>query len=348
MTTAPRLVAARSDKAALPVPAGGFDPDLYHAMDERDGQLVRDEVLHGRRSKAFVYQFRIQGTEVSGVSVVGARHLAHFYKGLKHRIVASAEKRGSLFKFVSYPAEGTPMSVSCASVPELSDEPDHITVVVEVTDLKTGNTVQAERTENRWETRSKDGSQYERPNYATIAQSKAYRNAVLALLPQDVIEEFEQLCIRQGRAQDITEDTLEGKRRRCLQFATRNGLRVDRRALQQLGWEQLAGLSDAVKDGKAAFSRSLEALGLMEGAQPAEDGDDDGNGNGNDKPNGKSRRREGGDAQPQDEQEAVEHQPEQALNTVPEDRQAESQPAGDEQGEATPGQKKRADLFRKA
>ena len=54
---------------------GGFDPDAWHVMQERDNALIRDELMHGAASKAFVYSFDIKGKNVTGISVVGAREL---------------------------------------------------------------------------------------------------------------------------------------------------------------------------------------------------------------------------------------------------------------------------------
>src|SRR4051812_34086522 len=89
----------------------GFDADAFHVMEQRDNALIQDEVLHGSMSRKFVYSFpiRSQGgtsTTVSGISVIGARQLAFHYRGLKHRIVASQEKTGTVFKFTSYPQPG--------------------------------------------------------------------------------------------------------------------------------------------------------------------------------------------------------------------------------------------------
>ena len=39
-------------------------------MQERDNALIRDELLHGAASDAFVYSFDIKGKNVTGVSVV--------------------------------------------------------------------------------------------------------------------------------------------------------------------------------------------------------------------------------------------------------------------------------------
>ena len=122
--------------------AGGFDIDAYHVMDRRDDELVAEELLHGAMSSAFVYNFEIAGTHVIGISVVGARHLAAHYRGLRHRIVASTEKVGALFTFKLYPAREMPMLVSRNVVNELAQEPDFYSVVVEIEDIKSGNTLQ--------------------------------------------------------------------------------------------------------------------------------------------------------------------------------------------------------------
>ena len=80
-------------QSLLARPMGGFDPDAWHVMQERDNDLIRSELMHGTANKAFVYSFDIKGTKVNGISVVGARELASQYKGIKSRIVATIEKR---------------------------------------------------------------------------------------------------------------------------------------------------------------------------------------------------------------------------------------------------------------
>src|SRR5262245_28913046 len=112
MLQRPALVAPRAVEQLEAVRAmtGGFDVDAWHVMDQRDDELVADEILNGAGSHAFVYDFEIQGTQVFGISVVGARHLAAHYRGLKHRLVASQHKIGELFTFTSYPGENLPMS----------------------------------------------------------------------------------------------------------------------------------------------------------------------------------------------------------------------------------------------
>src|SRR4249920_4993 len=104
----------------LAVRPQGFDVDAFHAMNARDNELIAERILEGSKARAFVYKFKISGSEVAGISVVGAQHLANHYGGIQHRIVASMEKRGSVFTFTSYPAPGLPMAVSVSVVPELA------------------------------------------------------------------------------------------------------------------------------------------------------------------------------------------------------------------------------------
>lgn len=260
----PQLVAPRQVATldAVRTATGGFDIDAFHAMDRRDDQLVADEILHGAGSSTFVYQFQIQGKEVANVSVVGARHLAAHYKGLQHRIVASIEKIGPLFTVVAYPGEHTQMSVNASVVPELADEADFYAVIVEMSDVKTGNRIQMERREARVEYR-RDGSPYERPNYAMIAQSKAYRNAVLALVPQDVVIQWREAMLRLKKGETITASVLDEKRSNVLRFAAQRSIALDRRAVEALTLDQIAGLGDAAREGALpAFVHAAQALGL--------------------------------------------------------------------------------------
>lgn len=260
----PQLVAPRQVATldAVRNATGGFDIDAWHAMDRRDDQLVADEILHGAGSSTFVYQFQIQGKDVANVSVIGARHLAAHYKGLQHRIVASIEKIGPLFTVVAYPGEHTQMSVNASVVPELADEADFYAVIVEMSDVKTGNRIQMERREARVEYR-RDGSPYERPNYAMIAQSKAYRNAVLALVPQDVVIQWREAMLRLKKGETITASVLDEKRSNVLRFAAQRSIALDRRAVEALTLDQIAGLGDAAREGALpAFVHAAQALGL--------------------------------------------------------------------------------------
>jgi hypothetical protein len=260
----PQLISPRAAQTleAVRNVTGGFDVDAWHVMDERDNQLVADEILHGTGSSTFVYDFEIAGKRVSGVSVVGARHLAAHYRGLKHRLVASMQKTGELFVFQSFPAENMPMSVSASVVHELGAEPDFYSAIVEIADIKTGNSIQIERREQRFESR-RDGSQYERPNYQTIAQSKAYRNAVLSLVPQDVVIRWKEEMLKLRKSDSITASVLDEKRSGVLRFAAQHGLSLDRRAITQLTIDQIGGLGDAAREGQLpAFANSARALGL--------------------------------------------------------------------------------------
>ena len=196
----PQLVSPRAVQTleAVRTISGGFDVDAWHVIEERDDALIEDEILGGRGSSKFVYNFEIMpGTVVTGISVIGASHLANHYGGLQHRIVASMQKVGSLFTFTAYPAEGIPMDVNTKIILELEDEDDFFAAVCEMKDIKTGNSIQIERREKRFEHRRRGGD-YERPHYATIAQRKAYRNAVLSLVPQDIVIRWK---IDSGRCQ---------------------------------------------------------------------------------------------------------------------------------------------------
>ena len=278
-TARPPLVAPRqlqTIEAVRAVAAGGaFDPDVWHVMDERDNALIADEILHGPGSSKFVYQFDIAGQRdpVSGISVIGARHLAAHYKGLKHRLVAAMQKTGSLFVFTSYPSADQPMAVTASSVPELADEEDFYSAVVEMTDIKTGNSIQMERREPRYGERQ-GGGHFERPHYATIAQSKAYRNAVLALIPQDIAIRWKLDMLRLKKEEVITESVIDQKRANVLQFAAQRAIALDRQAIDHLTLDQIAGLGDAAREGRLpAFVEAARALGLevaQESTAPAE------------------------------------------------------------------------------
>lgn len=249
---------------------GTFDIDAFHVMDRRDNALIEDELLHGAVSRRFVYRFKIQDTEVTGISVIGARHLAAQYGGLKHRIVASVSKNGTMFTFMSYPQPGMPMSVSCSTVPELGDEPDFYSAIVEVQDIKTGNSVQMESQESRFAAR-RDGSLYERPHFAKIAQAKAYRNAILSLIPQDAQLQWKARALELGENVVLTQDVLQEKRDGVLRYAAQHGIPIARPALAAIGFDQISGLADSARAGSLpAFRASLASLGLTASQDTAE------------------------------------------------------------------------------
>ena len=242
-------------------------------MEERDDALIADEILNGPGSSKFVYNFEIMpGTVVTGISVIGASHLANHYGGLQHRIVASMQKVGSLFTFTAYPAEGIPMDVNTKIILELEDEDDFFAAVCEMKDIKTGNSIQIERREKRFEHRRRGGD-YERPHYATIAQRKAYRNAVLSLVPQDIVIRWKDQQIKLGKDVLITESVLDEKRGNVMRFAAQRAIALDRRAIEHLTLQQIGGLGDAAREGKLpAFVEAARALGLEieQGTETAE------------------------------------------------------------------------------
>lgn len=264
----PQLVSPRSSRLETVRAISGehFDVDAWHVMEERDNALIADEVLHGAGSSTFVYSFEIAGKTVAGVSVIGARFLAFHYKGLKHRLIGSAQKTGALFTFQSF----DPVGASATVMNELESEPDFYEVLAEMQDIKTGNTLQMHRRELRFEHRQ-DGSLYERPNYQTIAESKVYRNLVIALVPQDVRIEWQQLMLKLKKTETITTSVLDEKRANVLKFAAAKAVQLDRHAVEQLTFDQIGGLGDAAREGKLpAFVNAAKALGLELGAVPEE------------------------------------------------------------------------------
>lgn len=240
----------------------GFDIDAFHVMDRRDNTLIADEVLNGAGSNKFVYSFDIQGKNVSGVSVIGARHLASIYGGLKHRIVASTQKVGSLHIFKSYPSENSRMFVQAESILSLADEDDFYEVLVEITDIKTGNTIQVEKRELAEEKR-RDGSRYGRPHYQLIAQSKAFRNGILDIIPQDVVMKWKQQQLALGKNDIITGGVRDEKLSGILQFAAAKAIPIDRRMVEELTMDQISGLREAAQGGQPAFVNAAKALGLI-------------------------------------------------------------------------------------
>jgi hypothetical protein len=233
-----------------------FNADAWHVMQERDESLIRDQLLHGVASREFIYSFSIAGTAVNGVSVVGARELASQYRGIKARIVAVTEKRGDLFIFKTF----TPLSIDTRHLPDLGGEDDYYECVMEVQDIKTGNSIEVRKKEFRFE-RKRDGSTYERPHYDVIAESKAFRNGVLSVLPQSVIIEFEKRCLAAGNKSD--ERTLDQLRDGASSHATKLGLGIDRKALFSLSYSEISGLGQAAKAGPEEFRRAAIALGLI-------------------------------------------------------------------------------------
>lgn len=237
-------------------------------MEKRDESLIEQEILSGAGSAKFVYQFPLQGSTVSGISVVGARHLAYHYGGLQHRMIASVEKRGALFVYTTYPHDGSGMKVETNYLHDLAGEDDFYSCLIEMTDAKKGNRIQVEKRETRTE-RKRDGGTFERPHFQVIAQSKAYRNAVLALVPQDVQLQWKEQQMRLGKNEVVTASVADEKRGGVLRYAASKGLAVNRHALEALTIDQLAGLSDATRaEGVAAFQRSALALGVMSAAEP--------------------------------------------------------------------------------
>lgn len=239
---------------------GAFNADAYHAMQARDDQLTRDSILHGYTGKEYVYSFNISGKQVTGVSVVGARELASYYGGIKSRIVASVDKTGALFVFKSF----EPLAIQAQMIPQLSEEPDFYEVVMEITDLKTGNSLQVRKKESKTERRS-NGTPYDRPHYDVIAESKAYRNGVLSIIPQNVIAEFEKRALAAGN--NSQEKTIDQLRSGILGFAAKSAIALERLAVNELLYAEISGLGTAANQGVEAFREAAASLGILV-AQP--------------------------------------------------------------------------------
>lgn len=242
---------------------GAFNADAYHAMQARDDQLIRDSVLHGYTGKEYVYSFKINGTPVNGVSVVGARELASHYGGIKSRIVASVDKTGSLFIFKSF----EPLAIQAQIIPQLADEPDFYEVVMEITDVKTGNSLQVRKKETKREQR-RDGTGYDRPHYDVIAESKAYRNGVLSIIPQNVIQAFEARALASGN--NTAEKTIDQLRAGILGFAAKNAIALDRLAVSDLLYAEINGLGTAANQSVDAFREAAASLGIVVSPQSLE------------------------------------------------------------------------------
>jgi hypothetical protein len=239
-----------------------FDPDAYHVMQQRDSALIEDELMHGASSKAFVYDFSISGARITGVSVVGARQLASEYGGIKSRIVATVDKRGALFVFRSF----EPLTITTAHLPDLADETDFYECIMQVDDIKTGNSTQVRKKELKTEQRSaaKGGGTYDRPHYDVIAESKARRNGILDVLPQKVIQDFKVKHLAQGNAS--AEKTMDQLRSGATAFAAKHGLTLGRAALAGMTHADLLGLGNAAAMGVDSFRIASSALGLIEAA----------------------------------------------------------------------------------
>lgn len=247
---------------ARPYAPSSFDPDAYHAMQARDDTLIRDELLHGTTSDAFVYSFEMQGKRVVGVSVIGARELAAQYKGIKTRIVATIEKTGGMFIFRTF----TPLSIQVQQIPELADESDFYECVMEVADIKTGNSIEVRKKESKLE-KKRNGDSYARPHYDVICESKAYRNGVLAVLPQSVIRDFRDKCLSSGKTSN--EQTIQQRRAGVTAYAAKKGLAIDRKVLDELSFSELDGLAAAAGESLDAFKRAAAAMQLTAGLDQA-------------------------------------------------------------------------------
>ena len=242
---------------AQPMRGSRFDADAYHAMQARDSALIADSVLNGYSGKEYVYEMTIKGERVTGISVVGARALAAEYKGIKTRIVSAIDKTGPLFVMRTF----DPPTMSIQHIPELADQMDFYEVVVEVQDLKTGNSIQQRKKEDKCG-RKRDGGLFERPHFDVIAEAKAFRNGVLAIIPQDVVSQFEQKALSAGNKGSVQTkaDRIAG----LLRFAASKGVAVIRSAIEELTSDQIDGIGQAARESVESFRRAAVALGIAE------------------------------------------------------------------------------------
>lgn len=251
--------------------SSGFDADAFHVMDARDTRLIQDEILGGPRSSKFMYNFSIQGSAIQGISAVGARELATHYKGIRHRLVSSTRKVRSLFVFTTYASPGIPASMQTQVLPELTEEPDGYEAVVEITDIKTGNVMMAAKFEAQFEWSSGKKTWFEKPHFATIAQSKAQRNGILMIIPQSIQLEWMQ-SLKSGNQEVITGSVLAEKRDGVLRYGASQGIPIDREVLQTILLEQIAGLAEAARTkSKDDFLASAVALGLTPASGPVDE-----------------------------------------------------------------------------
>lgn len=243
--------------------ASGFDADAWHVMQQRDNALIEQEIINGAGSSKFIYNFSIAGTNVSGISAVGARELRAHYGGIETAMLSSWRKEGALFVFTTYPHNGSHSSIETRRIPELADEPDGYNCLMQVRDIKTGNVTVAEKFEKRYESK-RDGSSYERPHFATIAQAKAERNGILAIIPQAVQLKWKEEMLKHGKTDTITSSVLAEKRGNVLRFAAAKAIQIDRRMVETLTLDQIAGLGDAAREGATdQFRAAAAALGIM-------------------------------------------------------------------------------------
>lgn len=240
---------------------GVFDIDAYHAMQERDEQLIEDVIVHGSTTEEFVYSFPMQGKTVAGVSVVGARELAYQYGGIKHRIIATLQKNGALMTARSF----EPLAVNVMHVHDLADEDDFYEVIIEVTDVKKGNSLQVRKREAIFGKR-KDGSLFAREHYDVIAESKAFRNGVLNILPQSVISAFKTKCLEtMANAQNGTvnkQRTIQELRTGATRYAMSKGVPLDRSRVEKLAYTEIEDLSRQLND-LDLFINTAERLGVV-------------------------------------------------------------------------------------
>lgn len=255
--------------------ASRFDPDVLVAMEKRDNALIEDEIVHGVQSSAFVYSISLGGKRAEGITVVGARHLAAKYGGIQATIISTLSKRGAMFISRSFPYGGFPGRLDVQQIPDLREEEDFYEVVIEIHDIKSANKIPSSRREYRYEKRSEASMRtnpqqdpyFERPHLEQIAFSKAFRNGVTSIIPQDFVLQFKTNNLALNADTSFVGSLMEEKRSGVLRYAAARAIAVDRDTMERLTFDQIAGLADAAREGSAeGFVQSAQALGIIVGS----------------------------------------------------------------------------------
>lgn len=249
--------------------AGDFDKERHYVLAERDRKAITEAIIYGAVDTDWVY--RLPGRSgAEGISVVGARQLAALYKGLRHRILFSVEKRGPLWTITNYPTDRREGSVLFQiQPPGTEDVPDFYKVLVEVEDIKTGNSLQDEKTELRVNF-DREGKPYDNAHYATIAQAKAARNAVEHILPQDFVRRFVDNALGlkdeaggKPESRAFAMSAIEEAHRKIAAYAVSYSIAIDTMKLDKLDMATVEGLRMAAGTGIDQFRDALGTLGLV-------------------------------------------------------------------------------------
>jgi hypothetical protein len=143
-----------------------LDTDAFLQMDSRDeAQIVRE--LMGEYIDEYVYSFDAGGKKVVGVSWAGIEEASRQYGGIKVRIV------------------------------ERNENDEHIECIIEATDSRTGSVRLGIACQAKVE-KLRDGKTRPDPFARQKVMAKAQRNAIRALLPQQLLKAW-VMAKRQGK-----------------------------------------------------------------------------------------------------------------------------------------------------